>query len=49
LVNGATLIPSDFFSMGMAEQNMVGFAAGLAREGFEHGCILLRCFYIVAP
>jgi transketolase len=23
-----------FFSLGMAEQNMVGFAAGLAREGF---------------
>jgi transketolase len=27
--------PDRFFSMGMAEQNMVGFAAGLAREGFE--------------
>jgi transketolase len=27
--------PSRFFSMGMAEQNMMGFAAGLAREGFE--------------
>jgi transketolase len=26
--------PDRFFSMGMAEQNMVGFAAGLAREGF---------------
>ena len=24
-----------FFSMGMAEQNMMGFAAGLAREGFS--------------
>ncbi|CAB4661629.1 unannotated protein [freshwater metagenome] len=24
-----------FFSMGMAEQNMMGMAAGLAREGFE--------------
>lgn len=27
--------PDRFFSMGMAEQNMMGFAAGLAREGFE--------------
>lgn len=27
--------PQRFFSMGMAEQNMMGFAAGLAREGFE--------------
>lgn len=26
--------PERFFSMGMAEQNMLGFAAGLAREGF---------------
>lgn len=27
--------PGRFFSMGMAEQNMLGFAGGLAREGFE--------------
>jgi len=27
--------PERFFSMGMAEQNMLGFAAGLAREGFR--------------
>ena len=26
--------PDRFYSMGMAEQNMLGFAAGLAREGF---------------
>ncbi len=26
--------PGRFFSMGMAEQNMMGFAGGLAREGF---------------
>ena len=26
--------PDRFFSMGMAEQNMIGFAGGLAREGF---------------
>lgn len=26
--------PDRFFSMGMAEQNMMGFAAGLAREGY---------------
>ncbi len=26
--------PERFYSMGMAEQNMMGFAAGLAREGF---------------
>lgn len=28
-------LPNRFFSMGMAEQNMMGFAAGLAREGFQ--------------
>lgn len=27
--------PDRYYSLGMAEQNMVGFAAGLAREGFE--------------
>lgn len=27
--------PERYFSMGMAEQNMMGVAAGLAREGFE--------------
>lgn len=27
--------PERYFSLGMAEQNMMGFAAGLAREGFE--------------
>jgi len=27
--------PERFFSLGMAEQNMIGFAAGLAREGFS--------------
>ena len=27
--------PERYFSMGMAEQNMMGMAAGLAREGFE--------------
>jgi transketolase len=27
--------PERFFSMGMAEQNMMGFASGLAREGYE--------------
>ena len=27
--------PERFFSLGMAEQNMMGFAGGLAREGFE--------------
>ena len=27
--------PDRYFSMGMAEQNMMGMAAGLAREGFE--------------
>ena len=27
--------PERFFSMGMAEQNMISFAAGLAREGFR--------------
>ena len=28
------IYPERFFSMGMAEQNMMGFASGLAREGF---------------
>lgn len=27
--------PDRYFSMGMAEQNMIGVAAGMAREGFE--------------
>ncbi len=27
--------PDRFYTMGMAEQNMMGFAGGLAREGFE--------------
>ena len=27
--------PDRFFSLGMAEQNLMGFAAGLAREGFS--------------
>ena len=27
--------PDRFFSMGMAEQNLLGFAAGLAREGYR--------------
>ena len=27
--------PDRFFSLGMAEQNMMGFAGGLAREGFR--------------
>jgi Transketolase, C-terminal subunit len=26
--------PERFFSMGLSEQNMMGFAAGLARRGF---------------
>lgn len=30
----AQVYPDRYFSMGMAEQNMMGFAAGLAREGF---------------
>mgnify|MGYP002639720971 CR=1 FL=1 len=29
------IYPERYISMGMAEQNMVSFAAGLAREGFE--------------
>jgi len=29
-----TAYPERFFSLGMAEQNLMGFAAGLAREGF---------------
>jgi len=29
------IYPDRYFSMGMAEQNMLGMAAGLAREGFE--------------
>ena len=27
--------PERYFSMGMAEQNLLGFAAGMAREGYE--------------
>ena len=33
--NWAATYPDRFFSMKMAEQNMMGFAAGMAREGFE--------------
>ena len=29
-----SLYPDRFFSLGMAEQNMMGFAGGMAREGF---------------
>lgn len=31
----ATVYPDRFFSMKMAEQNMMGFAAGMAREGLQ--------------
>lgn len=47
-------IPERFFSMGMAEQNMIGVAAGLARAGeipFAHSfaCFLTRrCFDQIA-
>lgn len=34
VANWRDTYPDRFFSMGMAEQNMMGFAAGLAREGF---------------
>ena len=31
-------LPNQYLSMGMAEQNMMSFAGGLAREGFR--CVL---------
>ena len=33
--NWASVFPERFYSMKMAEQNMMGFAAGMAREGFQ--------------
>ena len=41
--------PERFFSMGMAEQNMMGFAAGLAREGFTPFIHTFACFIYRRP
>ena len=39
--------PKQFISMGMAEQNMMSFAGGLAMSGFVLSYIHLECLLIV--
>ncbi len=36
--------PERFINVGIAEQNMVGMAAGLAEEGFKPICVAQACF-----
>lgn len=36
--------PDHFMNMGIAEQNMMGTAAGLAEEGFKPICVAQACF-----
>lgn len=38
--------PERFFSMGIAEQNMMSFAGGLSREGFIPISAYVRCVYL---
>ena len=40
-------LPEQFVSMGMAEQNMLSWAGGMAREGYIPFLILLQYFCIV--
>lgn len=39
-----TAHPKHFMNMGIAEQNMVGTAAGLVQEGFKCVCVAQACF-----
>lgn len=39
-----TTCPDLFFNMGIAEQNMIGTAAGLADEGYRPICVAQACF-----
>lgn len=36
--------PDNFMNMGIAEQNMIGTAAGLAEEGYKPICVAQACF-----
>ncbi len=36
--------PEHFMNMGIAEQNMIGTAAGLAEEGYKSICVAQACF-----
>lgn len=36
--------PDHFMNLGIAEQNMIGTAAGLAEEGFKSVCVAQACF-----
>lgn len=36
--------PEHFMNLGIAEQNMIGTAAGLAEEGFKPVCVAQACF-----
>ena len=36
--------PDHFMNVGIAEQNMIGIAAGLAEEGFKPICVAQACF-----
>ena len=39
-----TAYPDHFMNMGIAEQNMIGTAAGLAEEGYKPICVAQACF-----
>ncbi len=39
-----TLYPDNFLNTGIAEQNMIGTAAGLCNEGFKTICVAQSCF-----
>lgn len=39
-----TTYPERFYNVGIAEQNMIGIAAGLADEGFLPVCVAQSCF-----
>ena len=44
LVNFQKEFPDRFFNVGIAEQNMIGFTAGLAREGLMPFAVTIAAF-----